>query len=307
PGKTAAFFSGGIDSYFTIARRMPGNPDGIPAVGKLDDLITVWGFDIGVHDEAQFQPLAQSLRKNAATMAFNHIVVRTNLREPNTVFRTHWGPLTFGVGLAFIGLLMEARLDELVLGSSYSYGSLVPWGSHPMLDPLFSSSAMRIVHDGACHSRFQKTAVVAKLPLEIVSLHVCQAQLDGNCSECEKCFRTMLALDILGQRERFSQYFDWNRYNIDRIQTIIISAGGRVFYEELLLAAQTGGRPDIAHALDHAFKRSRALSPVLATANWLNMLPLLWRAGALLSKSVSKRSVVPRYVDATRKSSTPKG
>jgi hypothetical protein len=299
PGKTAAFFSGGIDSYFTIARRMPGNPYGIPAVGKLDDLITVWGFDVGVHDATQFQPLAQLLGGNAKAMGFNHIIVRTNLREPHTVFRTHWGPLCFGVGLAFIGLILEARLNELVLGSSYSYGSLLPWGSHPMLDPLFSTASMKISHDGACHDRFQKTAVVAKLPAQLVSLHVCQGQLDGNCSDCEKCFRTMLALDILGHSERFSQHFDWSRYNIERIKSIIISTGGRVFYEELLLAAHTHSRPDIAHAIDYAFRRSRLLSPFVATAKWLHTIPLFWRSGALVLKQTAQRSVVPRYVQHT--------
>ncbi len=71
------------------------------------------------------------------------------------------------------------------------------------------------------------------------------------------------------------------------------------FYEELLVAARTNNRPDIAHAIGSALKRSRALSPVPVIANWLHTLPLLWRSGAFLLRSISQRSVVPRYVQHT--------
>ena len=165
--RTAVFFSGGIDSYFTIARRMPGNDFEIPTVGKVDDLLTVWGFDVGVNDETQFRPLAEMLIASTKRMGLNHVIFRTNLRvsEKLIPFKDMWRRLSHGAGLAFIGLTLEKTYKAVVIGSSYKYGNLFPWGSHPLHDVLFSTSALQFTHDGASFTRVEKTDVVAKLPV----------------------------------------------------------------------------------------------------------------------------------------------
>lgn len=298
--RTAAFFSGGIDSYFTIARRMPGNTFGLPVVGEIDDLLTVWGFDVGVYDAAEFLPMAKILSSAAQRVGVNHAIVRTNLRDSIAVFKRSWGPLTFGVGLAFIGLILEQRFREVVLGSSYPFGSLVPWGSHPMLDPLFSTSSLRIVHDGASFTRIGKTNVVAKLPEVAMALHVCQASGVENCSRCEKCYRTMVALDILGQRERFQNSFDWSGYRIAAIRTIYMGVGQeQIFYKEMITAARGLGRNDIVDALSYASIRSSLLAPLLAGANWIMKIPLIWGFGQFVRRLILRNSISPCYIDHT--------
>ena len=295
--RTAAFFSGGIDSYFTIARRMPGNDFGIPAVGKIDDLLTVWGFDVGVHDEAQFHPLADLLAQSAAAMNLNHIIVRTNLREAGDVFKKMWGPLTFGVGLAFIGAMLEGRFGEVVLGSSYPYGNLMPWGSHPMVDVLFSTSSLGVVHDGASFTRIGKTEIVARFPEAEKSLHVCQAAGAENCSQCEKCYRTMIALDILGKKKSFSGVFDWALYDVGKIETLYIGGGSaQIFYHEMMRVAKDVGRVDITTALRAASRRSNRLAPMVHWADWLARQPGVWKLGVALRALVLSGSIGSQYI-----------
>ena len=302
--RTAVFFSGGIDSYFTIARRMPGNDFGIPTVGKVDDLLTVWGFDVGVNDETQFRPLAGMLAKSAAAMNLNHIIVRTNLREVIEVFRRRWGPLTFGVGLAFIGAILEKRFGEVVLGSSYPYGGLMPWGSHPMVDVLFSTSSLRVVHDGASFTRIEKTGIMARLPVAVKSLHVCQAAGIENCSQCEKCYRTMIALDILGKKKAFASTFNWSAYGLSTIKRLYIGGGSaQIFYKEMISVAQDIGRTDIATALLSASQRSSMLAPLVYWADWLSRQPVVWRVGIALRALLLSRSIGPSYIRHVAKAS----
>ncbi|MDO8348505.1 MAG: hypothetical protein Q7S85_11505 [Rugosibacter sp.] len=295
--KTAAFFSGGIDSYFTIARRMPGNPYGIPAVGVLDDLLTVWGFDIGVNDETQFQPLARMLAGSVESLGGNHIIVQTNLRDVMEVYRKRWGPLTHGAGLAFIGLSLEKRYREVILGSTYPYGALFPWGSHPLVDPLFSTSLLSVMHDGAALTRIGKTAVAARLPQARRGLHVCQATGLHNCSVCEKCYRTMIALDILGLKESFAETFDWSGYTLSRVRMVYIGGGlEQIFYREMISAARSLERTDIAVALSHAARRSSRMAPFIHWAERMTTRPLVWRLGIALRRVLLRGSIQKEYI-----------
>lgn len=297
PTRTATFFSGGVDSYFSIARRMPQNPQGIPAVGKVDDLLTVWGFDIGVHDEAQFRPLAGVLAKSAKRLALNHIIIRTNLREAIPVYRNQWGPLTHGAGLAFIGLMLERRYGEIVLGSTYPYGALSPWGSHPLVDPLFSTSGVTIVHDGAAVTRIEKIGIAARLPETSRSLHVCQVVGLRNCSRCEKCYRTMIALDILGLKEAFSVAFDWSAYSLLNVSKVYVGGGlEQIFYQEMISAAQKQGREDVGKALLCSVKRSGRLAPFVHFAEELANRPMVWRLGVALRRWLLKKSIQKEYI-----------
>lgn len=295
--RTATFFSGGVDSYFSIARRMPQNPQDIPAVGKVDDLLTVWGFDIGVYDEAQFRPLAEMLTGSAKKLELNHIIVRTNLREVMPVYREQWGPLAHGAGLAFIGLMLERRYGEIVLGSTYPYGALSPWGSHPLVDPLFSTSGVTVVHDGAAVTRIEKTKVAARLPETNRALHVCQAVGLQNCSRCEKCYRTMIALDILGLKEAFGAAFDWSGYSLSNVSKVYAGGGlQQIFYKEMISAAQVRGREDVVKALRYSSRRSDRLAPFVGFSEWLVKRPIVWRLGVLLRRWLLNGSIQKEYI-----------
>src|SRR3989338_6400267 len=57
--KTAAFFSGGIDSFFTVLRHDASTGSSI----AIDDLLYVWGFDIPLENVDAFQHMKGTLKK----------------------------------------------------------------------------------------------------------------------------------------------------------------------------------------------------------------------------------------------------
>ena len=72
--------------------------------------------------------------------------------------------------------------------------------SHPALDPLWSTEAVEVVHDGAETRRVDKVAALAASPLALRYLRVCWENRGGayNCGRCGKCMRTMVDLDLAG-------------------------------------------------------------------------------------------------------------
>jgi hypothetical protein len=80
-------------------------------------------------------------------------------------------------------------------GSAESYAALVlPYGSNPATDYLLSGETMRLIHDGAAHTRTAKVAEIAKNRGAMNSLKVCfeNGDISRNCGICEKCVRTRL-------------------------------------------------------------------------------------------------------------------
>jgi hypothetical protein len=77
----------------------------------------------------------------------------------------------------------------------------MPWGSHPVIDPLWSSENMEIIHDGANADRVTKIMdTIALYPEALRLLRVCVNKRggSGNCGFCVKCIRTMTALEMAG-------------------------------------------------------------------------------------------------------------
>ncbi len=284
-GKTAAFFSGGVDSYFTLARHLPGNGYGLPAIGAIDDLLTVWGFDVRLNDESSFTPLRNMLARAAGEIGRNNFIIHTNLKDK--AWTERWAQLTHGAGMGFISLLLEKRYRQVLIASSYTYPRLLPWGSHPMVDPLFSTCTTQIVHDGAGATRVEKTDLVARFPPAQPALHVCLVLAEKNCSHCEKCYRTMITLDILGHKEAMTGSFDWSRYDIAEIRKMKVGSAHKLeFHRSNIAAAHQAGRSDIENGLRQAMLRSRLSFPLLQISERLLKLPLLWRLGMGLRKLV---------------------
>jgi hypothetical protein len=191
-----------------------------------------------------------------------------------------WRRLSHGAGLAFVGLTLEKAYQVVVIGSSYTYGQLFPWGSHPLQDVIFSTSRLQFVHDGASFTRVEKTDAVVRLPIAQTALHVCFAQGSSNCSHCDKCYRTMMTIDLLGHRDQTKHLFDWSLYQVAAIRSLFIrSRGDRIFKDDIISAAKKANHQDIVVALNAAERRSKILRPLVRASEWLMQLPGLWRLG----------------------------
>jgi hypothetical protein len=190
PGTTALFFSGGIDSFYSLVR----NPD----VGLL---VFIIGFDVRLHNTGVWQAIIRAHRELAAEQGLRFITLATNLRDHPVLGNMRWGRY-HGVLLAAASHLLRNEASRWIISSSFQQDNLMPWGSHPDLDWRWSGGGIEIVHFGADQWPDQKLLAMAGIPMVHRRLRVCYAdpRAEGNCGRCEKCVRTRLVywLDLPG-------------------------------------------------------------------------------------------------------------
>ena len=199
----ALFFSGGVDSWYSLLKHHHGEETGADG---LTHLILVFGFDVRLHNPGLFEKIAAGVRAVAEAAGLQLTVVETNVRRfsdglvPWSLY--HGGPM------AAVGLALSRVVGQCLIASSYAYAQLHPWGSHPLLDPLWSTEAVEFTHDGCEAVRSDKVKAIARSGLALSTLRVCWANEQGeyNCGRCEKCLRTMLALHVAGVLERCTTF-----------------------------------------------------------------------------------------------------
>jgi hypothetical protein len=271
----ASFFSGGVDSFFTVLRHAAG--DGTPSNVTIDDLILIHGFDIPLDNVDAFTTVRASLSRAADALGKRLVPVATNLRE--TRFReADWSGLSHGAALAGVAHALGNAYEAVLIGSSAGYRDLRFWGSHPLTDPMFTSSGTRIIHDGAAFMRVEKTACVARSPIARQHLRVCYKSRDGgNCGSCNNCYRTMLALDALGVLDECAT-FDRRSLQLARVERVFCRHDFdiRQFGYVLDLARQKG-RADIVQAVEVALAGSERLRRRIRTLRALRDKPVFWR------------------------------
>lgn len=88
---------------------------------------------------------------------------------------------------------------------------------------LLSTETLECISTGSQYSRVEKTEKVAGIEPSYRYLNVCTATdtAGQNCSLCDKCCRTLLTLEMLGDMERYKNIFDLTRYK--RIRNFYIS------------------------------------------------------------------------------------
>lgn len=271
--RTAAFMSGGVDSFFTVMRHQSPR-DGL-VHPFIDDLICLEGFDIPLTNHEAFAAMRDRLASVAGELGKILVEMRTNVRT--TRFGdTNWGYVSHICALAGCALVLENRYKEVLIASSDDYAQLVPWGSHPVTDHLFSTGISRIVHDGAGFSRPEKLEALADCEVAQRALHVCWIEADDkNCGACCKCVRTMATLEIIGALDRFST-FERDSFTADEFKNVLLcSWHGPNYMSGIKKLALKRGRTDFARAIDYSIRRT------LLARKWLPVLDQTGRIPAI--------------------------
>ena len=196
---TATHFSGGVDSTHTLMRGLRG---AIPGVAPPRYLLFFKGLEQPLSRLSGVEASIAAVDSVAHQTGTTTLVVETNLRD---VLNPNYELYYCGAALAAASLALAGGIGTVLVPSSQDYACLDPWGSHPLLDPLWSSERQRIAFDGAGSRRVDKVAaLVAEWPEALDWLRVCLANSGGaaNCGRCRKCARTMAALDLLGALPR---------------------------------------------------------------------------------------------------------
>lgn len=285
PPGVGAFFSGGIDSFYTALKSLRGPHPEVPSISHL---IFVNGFDVALEGCTGAEDARRHLESIALRIGIPLIPGETNLRSEFPI----WSRYYHGAILAASALALSGGLGHALVPSSNSYAQRRAWGSDPLLDPLWSTERLELVHDGAEARRAEKLAsVLAWDSVVLGCLRVCNKNAGGahNCGRCQKCVRTMTALELLGVLFGSNTFPD--RLPADAEARLREEAHEmEEEIEDLLdLAAHTGRRPDLLRMLERVLRRQRrrrALrtlieeTPLLAPAvPWIDRLRRSLRRG----------------------------
>ena len=262
---TACFFSGGIDSFFSVLHNETNRDPNIPT--RINDLISVGGFDIPLSNISAFYDLCTRYRNIASKLGKRHIAVVTNLKETKYL-KANFAQLSHGCALAAIGLFLEKKYSNILIAATHDKNHLEPWGSHPHTDILLSTQKTEIVHDGNDFNRVQKSDFLSSSDLALQNLLVCsRSKSDKNCCKCNKCYRAMMTFEILGTLDKCST-FKKDSFCVRKIKNIYTpDENHRILLREVLSLAKLKKRNDIAIAIEASIRSSEKINKYIRIIN----------------------------------------
>jgi hypothetical protein len=218
----------------------------------------VQGFDVRAVDQDVWDRISPPVRAAARELGKPLVEVSTNV-QPFTEPFLHWN-YTCGSAMASVALLLAPLFSKVYIAASSTYTHLFPFGSHPLLDPLWSTEALEIVHDGCEATRIDKAALISTNETALKYLRVCYQNRNDqrdvyNCGRCEKCIRTKINLHLVGALDRCATLD--HTLDLEAIAHLPIHpAEARPLVEDNLEAAERlGADPALIRALRQALDR----------------------------------------------------
>jgi len=251
--RTGMFLSGGIDSLATLRLNKMNFPEQHP--GSIKDGLLIHGFDIGgVIKRGMKYPVFERAKAAMSRVAEDAnvtlIPVYTNIRHLCDE-RDLWLNKFFGAVLAAVAHAFDSRLSLVYIASSYDIPNLAPCGSHPLLDPAYSSFDLTIKHKDLALSRLDKLKIVADWDVGFQNFRVCLANVTDrlNCGKCEKCVRTMTELVSIGALHKTGAFVE-NDISPEFFSGFDITIRHRApFYEAMLPLLKERGRDDLVKTI----------------------------------------------------------
>lgn len=196
--RIASFFSGGVDSFFTL----------IKGRKAITDVVFIHGFDMSIKALERRALVIDTIAQATHEMGVRLIEVETNLTDVIREFGD-WLRHGHGLGLAAVSRVLSQDIAEVIIPGSYSIDQQKPWGSWLATDPLFSDERLKVTHDACLATRSDKVRAIAQNQVALNHLRVCSEKKAGNvynCCRCEKCLRTMTSLYTLHALEKATSF-----------------------------------------------------------------------------------------------------
>ncbi|MEL7208703.1 MAG: hypothetical protein AAGK32_10810 [Actinomycetota bacterium] len=266
PG-VAAFFTGGVDSFYTALRHRE----------DIDALVYVWGFDVALDGDPGLRAdVAEGVHAAAAELGLPLVEIETNLKDWSNRHDAVWGTTYHAVALAAIAHLLAGEFGEVLMGSTYTYRDLFAWGSTPITDPLLGSDRMVLTHDGCEADRVERIALLADSPTAMRHLRVCWENRDAryNCGECTKCVRTMIALRICKALDRCETLPDLTMEAVHGLTHPMVAVVARLV--ELVDHLRRNGDDDELLEACEAVLAAQDPAGVRWDRDWEQVMPLLF-------------------------------
>jgi len=246
--RVGTFFSGGVDSFYTLLKHQD----------EITDLVFVHGLDIQLEHQEYRKKISKSVQEIAAHFGKNLIEIETNIRElfDSYISYPKWG---WSIALAAIGHLLRPNINHIYIPIGHTYVDLFPTGSR--LLPLWSAETFEFINDGYEASRVEKVSLISEHDIVLQNLRICHRKPDNalNCGRCEKCIRTMINLEVSDALNCCSVFE--SELDIKRVLKInAIGESKRSFIKRNLNALEKiKGDEDLIVALRSILKRPRWL------------------------------------------------
>ena len=200
----ATTFSGGVDSFFTLYELLNPTPEK-PNWPIKYAFFMQGSADIPLSFTQKYQKLVHQYANVTQEMGIELIPVRTNAMQ-------------FCINRIALRSFLEAPLSGAALGlSPLISGLFMPTGGlyqqytdytvGPITTHLLCTESFESFSHGASTTRFAKTQAISNWAPAQKNLRICAGWLNSeidNCSQCEKCLRTRVILDVLGKLDMFS-------------------------------------------------------------------------------------------------------
>lgn len=271
-GRTGMFFSGGVDSLGTLrANHLNYSPE---HPGFIKEGLMIYGQNIESNtDPETFEKAVTNLSAVATDSGLVLIPVYTNVRqldEDSDFFCKQF----HGAIMGATAHVFSKCLDTVIISATDDFASLAiqqektckPWGSHPLLDPNYSSNDLRLRHQGLNLSRLDKIRLIADWDVALQNIKVCAPNFPGsNCGKCEKCIRTQLGLLAVGKLDK-TNAFPLNDLSEDHIRRILPKPDSpdiwsvQATYLQMIPPLKEKGRDDLVRAVGDMIERSNNLN-----------------------------------------------
>jgi hypothetical protein len=270
---TACFFTGGVDSFYSLIK----NLDRELGDNRVTHLIFIRGYtNCPLENEQLYDGLLKNLKRVAIATGLQLVVISTNLKSFLCPPAAGWDWYASSL-LVAPALCLAPMFRRVIIPAGDTYSTLSAWGSHPLVDPLWSTAGLQFLHDGCEASRSRKLEhYVSRSELALQHLRVCDHESRGleNCGTCEKCLRTLIGLRALGIKPPSGVFAQ----SIDLKRVARLDGGNRVigYYlrDNLELARRC---------------RRSELEPFLRRALRADPLRWIWRHSLKVSQEIDRR------------------
>jgi len=260
--RTLSFLSGGVDALALLRGNRLDHPREHPH--SIRDGILVEGFEIsapGAGDQSEFfERAVKALDPVVQDTGIGLIPVRTNLRELDDGLA--WLDEWLACGSAAVAHAFASHYDRALLAGGLEVASLMPHGTHPLLDPSYGSAGLSFTSPGSHLRRLDKVRLIGGWDAALRSLRVCWQHVRVgaplNCGRCHKCVMTGIELLVVGKlRACTTLPFDDVTEEMAEESLRAKNASSLGFFRELIEPCEDIGRPDLARVLRRKILRIR--------------------------------------------------
>ena len=241
----------GVDSFSAMLRHFsPECPEGFKITHLTNFNVGAYGNDFEKGHESYLKTL-ESVREFSEKEGFPLVMIESNMGLFFKEQTFNWsGP----VRTMSTALSMQKLFHRYYYASGHNNADFeitdIMGHFASLVIPMFSTENIEFIVADQDRSRVEKTIAIADNPLTQKYLHVCLREIRANnqgkeylrnikfrnCTRCDKCWRTLITLDILGLTEKYKNIFDVEYFNSIKdsiIEDIVMNKNINLFKNEI--------------------------------------------------------------------------